>query len=273
MDQQQFPAPIAWWDTETTGLGPVDQIRILEVAVIQMKGDTLKETCQYETLVDPEVEIPPGSTKYHGIVKRHIEGKPTFKRIAHKLHMLLDQHVWAGHNIAAYDIPLLKEEFRRAGMEMPRCLGIIDTLQIARKHWRGRLGTKTMSLEDLGFHFELFPPGAKQTHRALGDVRLNIDVAKGMFARLALENLFEFMQPTWLDVVPPTPPHYSQQPEGEKKEEPVVRLFHTTHTETCTAKTKQGKGPRCRNHSVNTEIGLCALHAGMALCRQGELHK
>lgn len=277
---QRSAAPIAWFDLETTGLGHFHVIRIVEVAVVQTHGDTLTETCRYTTLVNPEKDIDAGASKNaHGIYKRDVEGKPVFAQIAAKLYHLMHNHVWAGHNVRRFDIPLLEAEFARAKHPMPKCLGVIDTLEISQQHLRGRHGLRNCKLEGLGDYFQLFAPGRRQTHRAMDDVELTIKVATRAGAVLYLESTFDFIQPVLEQPAPPTPQREGKE---EDKEEAVMRQQqglddslvgellrnpsvkrHTTRPDQCQGNTRSGS--RCEKRSIHESVGLCTVHAGMEL--------
>jgi DNA polymerase-3 subunit epsilon len=105
--------PLAFFDLETTGID-VATDRIVEIAVIKVLPDGTEETLH--TLINPGVPIPASATEVHGICDRDVQGKPTFGEMAERLTRFLDGCDLAGFNVMRFDLPLLKAEFRRAGL-------------------------------------------------------------------------------------------------------------------------------------------------------------
>ena len=65
-----FKDPLICIDCETTGLDPTTD-RLIEVAVVKFNSDEILES--YETLVDPEIPIPPETTAIHHITDEIID--------------------------------------------------------------------------------------------------------------------------------------------------------------------------------------------------------
>jgi DNA polymerase-3 subunit epsilon len=61
--------------------------------------------------------IPKGASDIHGITDEMVKDEPTFKQIAQELKQMLDGCDFAGYNSNRFDIPLLMEEFLRAGVD------------------------------------------------------------------------------------------------------------------------------------------------------------
>lgn len=86
-----------------------------------------------------------------------------------------------GHNAATFDKPRLDTAFKDAGMFLQAHPQVLDTLQLALWHFRGRDGQpKNYRLSTLAEWFKL---PVCQAHSALHDVRLAIGVAKAMEAK------------------------------------------------------------------------------------------
>ena len=68
--------------------------------------------------INPEIPIPPQSTAIHGITDEDVKDEPTFKMIAKSLAAQIEGCDLAGYNSNRFDIPLLAEEFLRAGVEI-----------------------------------------------------------------------------------------------------------------------------------------------------------
>ena len=76
-----------------------------------------KEECKTRR-INPEMPIPPESTAIHGITDEDVKDCPTFKEIAKSLAAQIEGCDLAGYNSNRFDIPLLAEEFLRAGVDI-----------------------------------------------------------------------------------------------------------------------------------------------------------
>lgn len=105
--------PIIFFDLETTGTS-VTSDRIVEISVIKVFPDGHVE--EKTRRINPERHIPEDSTAIHHITDEDVKDAPTFKQIAKSLHELFDDCDIAGFNSNKFDVPLLIEEFGRAGL-------------------------------------------------------------------------------------------------------------------------------------------------------------
>ena len=107
--------PLAVLDLETTGTQPhLD--RIVEIAVIRILPDGRSESRARR--VNPGMLIPPEATAVHGIRDLDVAHEPPFHQIAASLAEFLAGCDLAGFNLVKFDLPLLRREFERAGMEL-----------------------------------------------------------------------------------------------------------------------------------------------------------
>ena len=106
--------PLAFFDLETTGVN-IARDRIVELSVVKAlpNGETEVRTRR----VNPEMPIPLESSLIHGIYDDDVKDCPTFKSIAKNLAVFLEGCDLAGFNSNRFDIPMLVEEFLRAGVE------------------------------------------------------------------------------------------------------------------------------------------------------------
>ena len=110
----QLTRPIAFIDLETTGV-TVSTDRIVEIAVVKISPDGTKVVKR--KLVNPLMPIPAGSTAVHGISDEMVKDAPSFKQIANEVKQFLENCDLGGYNSNRFDIPMLIEEFLRAGIE------------------------------------------------------------------------------------------------------------------------------------------------------------
>ena len=106
--------PICFFDLETTGTN-VTKDRIVEISILKIFPDGEKESRTW--LVNPEIPIPAETTAIHGISDEMVAEKPTFKELSPKVQEMMKDSDLAGYNSNKFDIPMLAEEFLRAGID------------------------------------------------------------------------------------------------------------------------------------------------------------
>ena len=106
--------PLVIFDLETTGLDLVKD-RIIQISYIKVYPDGREE--RGNELVNPEKPIEPIITQLTGISEEVVKDKPTFKQLAASLADKFTGCDFAGFNSNHFDIPLLAEEFLRAGID------------------------------------------------------------------------------------------------------------------------------------------------------------
>ena len=129
--------PLVIFDLETTGLDIV-KARIIQLSYIKVYPNGNEE--RGNMLLNPEMPIPPFVTELTGISDADVKDKPTFKQVAAQLANLFGGSDFGGFNSNGYDIPLLAEEFLRAGIDFDfsKCR-MIDAMNIFRKMERRNL--------------------------------------------------------------------------------------------------------------------------------------
>ena len=129
--------PLVIFDLETTGLDLVKD-RIIQISYIKVSPNGEEE--RGDQLVNPEKPIDPMITQLTGISNDDVKDKPTFKQLAQTLANKFAGCDFAGYNSNHFDIPLLAEEFLRAGIDFDfsKCR-LIDACSIFRKMERRNL--------------------------------------------------------------------------------------------------------------------------------------
>lgn len=107
--------PIAFIDLETTGVS-LSTDRIIEIAIIKIGTDGARQTKR--KLLNPGIPIPKESSDIHGITDEMVKDAPTFKQSANEIKMFIENCDLGGYNSNRFDIPMLMEEFLRAGMDV-----------------------------------------------------------------------------------------------------------------------------------------------------------
>lgn len=107
--------PLVFFDLETTGINIVKD-RIIEISYVKVFPDGKEESSTLR--INPEMPIPSESTAIHGITDDDIKDCPTFKEVARTIAAKIEGCDLAGYNSNRFDIPLLAEEFLRAGVDI-----------------------------------------------------------------------------------------------------------------------------------------------------------
>lgn len=107
--------PLAFIDLETTGIN-ISQDRIVEIAIIKIMPDGSRQVKR--KLINPQMPIPAEASSVHGITDEMVKDAPTFKQAANELKQFIENCDLGGYNSNRFDIPMLIEEFNRAGIEL-----------------------------------------------------------------------------------------------------------------------------------------------------------
>jgi len=110
----ELTKPLAFFDLETTGLN-IATDRIVEISVIKIMPNGDKEI--KTKLINPTIPISAESVAIHGITEAKVKDKATFKEVANELDDFIKGCDLAGFNSNRFDIPLIAEEFLRAGID------------------------------------------------------------------------------------------------------------------------------------------------------------
>ena len=110
----QLTKPISFIDIEATGAN-VTTDRIVEIAILKILPDGSRT--KKRKLINPQLPIPQLCVDIHGINDEMVKDAPVFKQVAPELKQFLDGCDLACYNAYRLDIPMLVEEFIRAGIE------------------------------------------------------------------------------------------------------------------------------------------------------------
>ncbi len=107
--------PIVFFDLETTGVDTAKD-RIVEISMIKImpNGDEVARTRR----INPQMHIPADATAVHGITDDDVKNEPTFAQIAKSLSQFIEGCDFGGFNSNRFDLPMLVEEFLRAGVDV-----------------------------------------------------------------------------------------------------------------------------------------------------------
>ncbi len=129
--------PLIIFDLETTGLDLVRD-RIIQISYIKLMPDG--EEIRQNLLINPDKIIPQDVVELTGISNDDVADAPKFKEVAQRLNEEMSGCDFAGYNSNHFDIPMLAEEFLRAGIDFDfsKCR-LIDVQTIFHKMERRNL--------------------------------------------------------------------------------------------------------------------------------------
>ncbi|MGC8470535.1 MAG: DNA polymerase III subunit epsilon, partial [Acetobacteraceae bacterium] len=153
------------FDTETTGLDPLEGHRVIEIAAIELVND-LPTGRQFHQLLDPGREVPAEASRIHGITTADLAGKPQFAAIADALLGFFADAPLIAHN-APFDFGFLDAELARIGRPALDRARMIDTLALAKARFPGLPNSLDALCRRFGIDLS-----ERTTHNALLDCRL-----------------------------------------------------------------------------------------------------
>lgn len=169
---------IVVFDIETTGLS-ISHDEIIEIAACKIRDK--KVIAEYETLVNPERPIFPHITKLTGITNEDVKDAPSVETAVTEFLKFIDGAILVGHNIASFDI-----RFIEAQSQTIMDNEIIDTLRLSFTAMPFLISHKLTDLTDYyGIEYN-------NAHRAMADVRANIDVFYSLVQQCEKEKISIF---------------------------------------------------------------------------------
>lgn len=157
--------PLIFFDLETTGINIVTD-RIVEISYLKISpaGEEFSKTI----LVNPGIPIPNEAAQIHGITDEDVKNAPKFSDLAKSLANDFEGCDFAGYNLNKFDVPLLAEEFLRAGIDFDlKKRKFVDVQVIFHKMEQRTLSAayKFYCNRDL-----------KEAHTAEGDTRATFEI-------------------------------------------------------------------------------------------------
>lgn len=175
--------PLIFLDLETTGVD-VSADRIVEISLIKLSPDGSEEVKTRR--LNPEMHIPAEATAIHGITDDDVKDCPKFREVAKSLAAWIEGADLAGYNSNKFDIPMLAEEFLRAGVDVDlKKRKAIDVQNIFHK----------MEQRTLVAAYKFYCDKELQdAHSAEADTRATLEVLRGQLERYGeLENDVDFL--------------------------------------------------------------------------------
>ncbi len=106
---------LCFFDVEATGLHVIRD-RIIQIAIKKFFPDD-RPPASYSQLINPGLPISEEAMEITGITPADLRNKPTFRQVAQQIYDFFGDADLAGYNSNRFDIPILMEEFHRAGFD------------------------------------------------------------------------------------------------------------------------------------------------------------
>ncbi len=176
--------PLVFFDLETTGTN-INSDRIVEICYLKVYPNGNEETKTMR--INPEMHIPEQASAVHGIYDEDVADCPTFKDVARRIAADIEGCDLAGFNSNRFDIPVLVEEFLRAGVDVDLMKHKFVDVQVIYH----KLEQRTLSAA-YKFYCE---KNLEDAHTAEADTRATYEVLKAQLDRYpdVLENDIKFL--------------------------------------------------------------------------------
>jgi DNA polymerase III subunit epsilon len=159
-------------DFETTGLSPWRGARILEVAAIAIRNNSV--VGEFHSLVNPGIRIPAAASEIHGIREEMMKNAPDSETVMHAFRRFIGKTLLIAHN-APFERRFLQAEMARIGkgfLNPFRC-----TLKMSRKKCPD---LENYRLETVARHLLGQDMENVQFHRALDDARVTAKIFQSL---------------------------------------------------------------------------------------------
>ncbi|MFD2595939.1 3'-5' exonuclease [Sphingobacterium griseoflavum] len=168
----QLKRPLAFFDLETTGVNiAVD--RIVELCILKVSPGGEEEVLTMR--INPGMPIPAESSLFHGIYDEDVKDLPPFRQRAEEVRAFLGDADLAGYNSNKFDVPMLMEEFLRAGVDFSlQGRAFVDVQNIFHQ----------MEQRTLKAAYKFYcDTNLDNAHTAEADVRATYEVLKAQLSR------------------------------------------------------------------------------------------
>lgn len=162
------------FDLETTG-GSAKKNRITEIGAVKVRGGEV--IGEFQTLVNPQMPIPPSITLLTGITETMVADAPTIDAVLPSFSEFIRGAILVAHN-APFDMGFLRHALLTHDYPPPRAQ-VVDTVRLARALVT-RDEVPNHKLATLARYFRV---PVTPTHRALDDARATVAVFDALLER------------------------------------------------------------------------------------------
>jgi DNA polymerase-3 subunit epsilon len=119
------------FDTETTGLDPLQGHRMVEIGCIELVN-RFPSGRVFHRYFNPERDMPAEAFAVHGLSAEFLNDKPRFVEVADELAAFIEDAALVAHN-ALFDLSFLNAELERCAKQSVARDRLVDTLMLARR--------------------------------------------------------------------------------------------------------------------------------------------
>ncbi len=123
------------FDTETTGLSPVNGDRLVEIGCVELYN-RVETGVTFHSYFNPGRSMPAEAEAVHGLSERFLSDKPLFEDECERLLDFIGDSPLVAHN-AAFDFGFINNELGGCGRPKVCTSRMVDTLAIARQKFPG----------------------------------------------------------------------------------------------------------------------------------------
>ena len=152
-------------DTETTGLSPASNHRIVEIGCVELENQ-ISTNKTFHTYINPKRPVSEEALKIHGYSDKFLSDKKIFSEIAEDFLNFIKDKKLVIHN-ASFDLSFLDYELKLLNKKTIDKKNVIDTLELARSKYPGSQN----SLDALCRRFNI-DNSKRELHSALIDCQL-----------------------------------------------------------------------------------------------------
>lgn len=165
---RQLPSDFVLFDLETTSKYPT-MAEILEIAAVKVRNNVIVE--EFESLVNPDIEIPTEATAINGITNEMVSDAPKLTEVLNKFYDFIKDEILIGHNINTFDLNVISAKYSEI-MNIHLDNDFLDTLQLSRRLIdQNECGN--FKLNSLCNYLNI---DIKPNHRAMQDVKSNFEL-------------------------------------------------------------------------------------------------
>src|SRR5499425_874829 len=157
------------FDTETTGLDPLQGHRLVEIGCVELVN-RFPSGRVFHRYFNPDRDMPAEAFAVHGLSVEFLKDKPHFAEIADELSAFIEDAPLVAHN-ALFDLGFLNAELERCAKQAVGRDRLVDTLMLARR----RHPAGPNRLDDLCLRYGI-DNSRRTKHGALLDAELLAEV-------------------------------------------------------------------------------------------------
>ena len=174
---------VVFFDLETTGL--INRNEPMP-AVVEAAAMHINQSLTFETLVDPQIAIPPAATAIHCITDEMVNTAPPIAVVCQQLIEWVksfcaenDVCFLVSHNSHSFDMPILTYWMIQSELTIPTNWRFADTMPLIPKLVPKFHSCKLVSLKNICI--EVLKAEPQQLHRSMADVKSLNDVILKLF--------------------------------------------------------------------------------------------